>query len=285
MTEPLYGDGGAQAWAPAKPRRKALTAPQLRTLKGQGHKLTMVTCYDYTSARLVNEADIDIVLVGDSLGNVMQGEASTLPVTMDQMVYHARCVRKGLTHALLVGDMPFLSYQVSVEEAVRNAGRFMAEAGCNMVKLEGGAPFAEAVRRMVQAGIPVMGHLGLTPQSVNVIGGYKVQGKSVDAADQLLADAHALEDAGACSLVLELVPAELAARITAELSIPTIGIGAGVGCDGQVLVWQDLLGMQLGSKKKMVREYADLRTTIVDALNHYAADVRSGTFPGAGESF
>ncbi len=279
MSDELYGGSKSTAR-----RAKPLTAPGLRKAKADGRKLAMVTCYDYTFARIVDGCDIDLVLVGDSLGNVIQGQGSTLPVTLDQMVYHSAAVRRG-TRAFLVGDMPFMSYQISTEEALRNAARFMAEAHCNAVKLEGGAEYADTVRRLVEVGIPVMGHLGLTPQSVNVLGGNRVQGKTRDAAEKLKADALALQDAGACSLVLELVPADLAREVTASLDIPTIGIGAGPHCDGQVLVLYDLLGMNADFNPKFLRKYADLSGEITSALDTYAAEVRGGTFPTNDHSF
>lgn len=248
-------------------------------------RIVMVTAYDYTMARLVDRAGVDMVLVGDSLGMVVQGHSDTLPVTLDQMIYHVSCVNRGLETAHLVADMPFMSYQVSAEQALQNAGRFIQEAGAQSVKLEGGERSAPAISRCVEAGIPVVGHIGLTPQSVHAMGGFKVQGRSEAAADRLLNDAKAVADAGAFCLVLEGIPTALAARITESIDIPTIGIGAGPFCDGQVLVCNDILGMDLSFKPKFVKRYAELETTMIDAFERYAAEVRSGSFPGPEHSF
>lgn len=262
-----------------------MTVPQLRTVKEQGRKLTMLTAYDYPTARLADEAGIDIILVGDSVGMVVLGYDSTLPVTMEEMLHHTRAARRGTKRGLLVGDMPFLSFGVDPAESVRNAGRFIKEAGAEAVKLEGGSRVIEHVRAIVNAQIPVMGHLGLTPQSVNALGGYKVQGRSAELAEELLAEARELEAAGCFSLVLEAVPAEVASYISQNIAIPTIGIGAGPGCDGQVLVFHDALGLHGGHYAKFVRRFADGRSVLTAALQEYIAAVQSGEFPSASESY
>lgn len=263
---------------------KALTAPEIQARKG-GQKLVTVTCYDATFARLVEAAGVDLVLVGDSLGMVIQGLDSTLPVTVDQVAYHTRCVARGLTRTHLVADMPFLSYQVNDEEALRNAGRLVVEGGAHAVKLEGGERSATAIRRIVDAGIPVMGHLGLTPQSVHQFGGFKVQGRGEAAAERLLADARAIVDAGVYALVLESIPATLARQVTDLVPVPTIGIGASVHCDGQVLVLYDLLGLDDGFQPKFLKKYAKLSGGVRDALSEYAREVREGAFPDDAHSF
>lgn len=255
-----------------------VTTATLRDMKAVGDPIVMVTAYDTPSARLAEEAGVDAILVGDSLGMTVLGYDSTLPVTLDDMLRHTAAVARGTSRALVVADMPFLTFQVSPKEAVRNAGRFLAEAGATAVKLEGGVSIAPTVERLVAAGIPVMGHVGLTPQSVNVFGGYKVQGRETDSAIALVQDALALEAAGAFAVVLELVPAELAAMVSEELSIPTIGIGAGGGCDGQVQVFHDLLGLGRFVPKHAKR-YAEVGDAIRSAIGAYAADVRSGAFP------
>jgi 3-methyl-2-oxobutanoate hydroxymethyltransferase len=262
-----------------------VTIHSLRGQKARGEKIAMITAYDATFARLLDEAGADILLVGDSLGMVIQGNDTTLPVTVDDMIYHCRAVARGTRRAQVVGDMPFMSYQESVEQGVRNAGRLMKEGGAHAVKLEGGAQHAELVRRLVATGIPVMGHIGLTPQSFHQMGGFKVQGREDGATERLIADARALEAAGAYALVLEGIPAEVAAAVTAAVEIPTIGIGAGVGCDGQVLVIYDLLGMDDKFKPKFVRRYAELGAAIRDACGRFIGDVRAGAFPSAAESF
>ena len=267
---------------------KQLSRVTLHTLaaqKARGEKITMITAYDATFARLLDEAGADILLVGDSLGMVVQGHDNTLPVTLEDMIYHCRAVGRGARRAQIVGDMPFMTYQESVEAGIRNAGRLMKEGGCHAVKLEGGAQHAPLVARLVAAGIPVMGHLGLTPQSVHQMGGFKLQGKEEGAAARLIADARALEAAGAYAIVLEGLPTEVAAAVTAAISVPTIGIGAGDGCDGQVLVIYDLLGLDERFKPKFVRRYAELAGTIKDACAHFIADVRGGAFPGPAESY
>jgi 3-methyl-2-oxobutanoate hydroxymethyltransferase len=266
--------------APATPAPGKLPLPELAAMKRHGDKIVMVTAYDASSARLADEAGIDLILVGDTAAMVVLGhESSTVPVTMDEMLFMTRAVTRGARRPLVVGDLPFGSYQVSDEEAVRSAIRFVKEAGADVVKLEGAGPSLSRVRSIVGAGIGVMGHLGLTPQSATVLGGFKAQGRSADAAQRLLEDALALEAAGCFALVLEAVPAPVAERVTAELEIPTIGIGAGAGCDGQVLVWHDLLGLYDGRTPRFVKQYADLRGEIARALAAYAADVRSGAFP------
>ncbi len=262
-----------------------MTARRIRTMKAKGQRIPVVTAYDYTMARLVDRAGFPIVLVGDSLGMVCLGYDSTIPVTMDDMVRHTRAVVNGTEHALVVTDMPFMSFQPSAEEALKNAGRLVQEGGAQSVKLEGAGPTVEKVRRIVEAGIPVMGHLGLTPQSVHQFGGYRVQGKARKDALRLLEDARALEDAGAYSLVLELVPAPLARVITNKLTIPTIGIGAGPHCDGQVQVVHDILGLYDDFVPKHTRQYLRLSETIALALGRYAQEVRDGAFPTSNESF
>jgi 3-methyl-2-oxobutanoate hydroxymethyltransferase len=257
-----------------------VTVPEIRDRKAQGPSIAAVTAYDFTMARLVDEAGVDVVLVGDSLGMVVQGLANTLPVTVDEICYHGRAVARALRRAHLVGDMPFMSFQVSPAQAVENAGRMMKEGAFESVKLEGGVEIAEQVARMVAVGIPVMGHVGLAPQRVHALGGFRVQGKTEEAADRIVADAIALEQAGVYSLVLEAMPAEVAVRVTHAVAIPTIGIGAGRGCDGQVLVLTDLLGMSPGHTPKFVKHFAELGEAIVAATRAYVEDVRSGIFPG-----
>jgi 3-methyl-2-oxobutanoate hydroxymethyltransferase len=266
--------------APATPAPGKLALPELAEMKRRGDKIVMVTAYDATSGRLADAAGIDLILVGDTAAMVVLGhESSTVPVTMDEMLFMTRAVTRGARRPLVVGDMPFGSYQVSDEDAVLNAIRFVKEAGADVVKLEGAGPSLSRVRAIVGAGIGVMGHLGLTPQSATVLGGFKAQGRTAERAAQLLHDARALEAAGCFALVLEAVPAPVAERVTAELTIPTIGIGAGAACDGQVLVWHDLLGLYDGRTPRFVKQYADLKTEIARALDAYAADVRSGAFP------
>ena len=248
-------------------------------------KITCLTAYDYPTARLLDEAGVDILLVGDSLGMVVLGYENTLPVTLEEMLHHTRAVRRGTRRALVVADMPYGSYHAEMAESVRNAVRFVKEAGAEAVKVEGGERRLELIARLVEAEIPVMGHVGLTPQSLHAMGGFKVQGKTPEAAEQLLRDARAVEAAGAFSIVLESVPRELATRITAELRIPTIGIGAGPDCDGQVLVIHDLLGFSLGHTPKFARRYANLAETISQAAREYCDDVQNGRFPSDAESY
>ncbi len=252
----------------------------------QAHdKITMLTAYDYSTAKLMDEAGTEMLLVGDSLGMVMLGYEDTLSVTMEDMIHHTRCVSRAAKQAMVVADLPFMSYQVSVQDAVRNAGRLIQEGRAHAVKLEGGAVVCPQIRAIVDASIPVVAHLGLTPQSVNAFGGFKVQGKGLDAARRLIADALAIEQAGAFSVVLECVPAPLAALISEKLSIPTIGIGAGAGCDGQVLVYQDMLSMYSDFCPKFVRRFADVGSVMKTAMQDYSAAVKQGSFPAAEESF
>ena len=255
------------------------TAATFAAAKAKGEKLSMLTAYDYSTAKLEDESGINGILVGDSLGNVVLGYEDTASVTMEDMIHHGAAVARGAKNALVVVDMPFMSYEVTVEEAVRNAGRLMKEGRAGAVKLEGGVRVAEQIRAIVKAGIPVMGHIGLTPQSINVFGGFKVQGKSEEAARALLADAKAVEEAGAFAVVIEAVPAALAQMITDAVSIPTIGIGAGAGCDGQILVYQDMLGMFSDFTPKFVKRYANVGEVMREAFANYAAEVASGAFP------
>lgn len=259
--------------------RAKVTTRLFRQKKKDGEPITMLTAYDYPTALAVERAGIDAILVGDSLGMVVLGYPNTLPVTMEDMLHHARAVSRGAQYPLLIGDLPFMSYQVSVEQAVANAGRFLQEAGMDAVKLEGGIDRAEAVRQIVAAGIPVMGHLGLTPQSVNQLGGFRPQARTSSAAKKLIDDAFALEEAGAFSVVLESVPARLAEWVSQKLSIPTIGIGAGLGCDGQVLVTHDLLGLFDRFTPKFVKQYASLHAVMADAFAGFKSDVEARKFP------
>jgi 3-methyl-2-oxobutanoate hydroxymethyltransferase len=259
--------------------RKRVTTLTFRQKKERGEPITMLTAYDYPTAMAMDKAGVDSILVGDSLAMVVLGYENTLPVTMDEMLHHARAVSRGAKSALLIGDMPFMSYQVSAEEALRNAGRFLQQAGMDAVKLEGGRERADAVSKITGAGIPVMGHLGLTPQSVHQLGGFRAQGKTASAAKRLLEDAQILEEAGAFSLVLESVPARLAEYISKQISIPTIGIGAGAGCDGQVLVTHDLLGLFDRFTPKFVKQYANFHSEMNKAFTNYIDDVESKRFP------
>jgi 3-methyl-2-oxobutanoate hydroxymethyltransferase len=277
----MSGDTRIGAGAP----RAKVTAPAVVALKRKGEPITVVTAYDFPTARLADQAGVEVLLVGDSLGTVLLGYDSTLPVTMDDMLHHTKAVTRARPSALVVGDMPFMSYQASDEQAVMNAGRLVQEGGADAVKLEGGARVAGAVRRIVEAGIPVMGHLGLTPQSVLAFGGYKVQARGEADQERLLADAKELQAAGCFSLVLEGIPARLGAAVSRELQIPTIGIGAGVQCDGQVLVTHDLLGMFHGHQPKFVRRYAELGDAMRDAFARYVADVKARRFPSDAESY
>jgi 3-methyl-2-oxobutanoate hydroxymethyltransferase len=258
---------------------RPVTVQDLRALKGQGERFAMLTAYDYLSAQLLDEAGIPIILVGDSLGMVVLGYDTTIPVTVDELLHHTRAVRRGAKRALVIGDMPFMSYQGNHEDGMRNAGRFLKEAGANGVKLEGAGPVVELTHRLTSIGVPVMGHLGLTPQSVNQFGGFKVQGRTEAAAERMIADAKELADAGAFSIVLECVPADLGRRITEAVDVPTIGIGAGPATDAQVLVWHDFLGMTSGRLPRFVKQYADLRSVITDAVKTYQAEVESGDYP------
>jgi 3-methyl-2-oxobutanoate hydroxymethyltransferase len=269
-----------------KPQRpEKVTAPSLRASKERGERLVCLTAYDYTMARIVDEAGIDIILVGDSVGNTILGYGNTVPVTLDEIVMHTRAVRRGVQRALLVADMPYGSFHTGADEAVRNALRLIKDGAAEAVKLEGGRKRAELVKRLVDEEIPVMGHIGLTPQSVNMLGGYRVQGKTAETARALIDDAKALEDAGAFAIVLEVVPREIAKLITESVKIPTIGIGAGPHCDIQVLVIHDLLGLSFGKLARFVRQYADLKATMTEAISHYAEDVRTGAYPSEAESY
>ncbi len=253
--------------------------------KTENKKITMLTAYDYPFAKIVDEAGIDAIIVGDSVGMVVQGLENTLPVTMDEMVYHTKIVSSAVKNAMVIGDLPFMSYQVSIEDAVRNAGRFLKEAGASAVKIEGGAEVAEHIRSITKSDIPVMAHIGLTPQSIHRIGGYKVQGKTEDSAKRLSEEAHIAEDAGAFSLLLEAIPMGLAKRITEELSIPTIGIGAGPYCDGQVLVLHDVIGLFERFLPRFARRYANLRDEALNAIRVYKEEVEKGIFPSKEHSF
>jgi 3-methyl-2-oxobutanoate hydroxymethyltransferase len=264
--------------------RKKVTTHHLRLKKERGEPITMLTAYDYPTALAMDRAGVDAILVGDSLGMVVLGYDTTLPVTMDDMLHHCKAVARGARAAHLVGDMPFMSYQVSAAEAVRNAGRFLQEAGMDAVKLEGGRTVAGTIEAIIAAGIPVMGHLGLTPQSVHQLGGWKAQGKSAEAARRLVTDAHILEDAGCYSLVLEAIPDRVAELISQRVSIPTIGIGAGAGCDGQVLVTHDLLGLFDRFTPKFVKKYADIHSDMARAFGEYIDDVRAHRFPASEHS-
>jgi len=261
-----------------------VTILDLQRMKAENQKITMLTAYDFTMARLVDMAGVDVVLVGDSLGMVMQGLDNTLPVTLDHMIYHARAVARGLKRAHMVIDMPFMTYH-SRQQALDNVARVMREGGGESVKLEGGQEMAETVEAITRCGIPVMGHIGLTPQSVHAMGGFKVQGREASQANRIREDALALEQAGAYAIVLEGIPMELAADISSSLSIPTIGIGAGVGCDGQVLVINDVLGMDDGFKPKFVKRYANLQQQIIGSVQEYLSEVRTGAFPDEAHSF
>lgn len=264
---------------------KKKTIPSILAMKSDGEKITVLTSYDYPLTRIMDSCGVDIILVGDSVGVVVAGHETTLPVTMDEMVYHTRSVMRAHPRALVVADMPFLSYQVSLDQARQNAGRLIKEGGAEAVKLEGGSGCVETIRAITAMDIPVMGHIGLTPQSVHRMGGYKVQGREEAQAERLMADARAVEEAGAFSLVLEGIPRDLAAQITAGLRIPTIGIGAGPHCDGQVLVIHDILGLCEKYAPRFVKKYADLRPVIADAVHQYLDDVRTGSFPTKGHSF
>ncbi|HZH84785.1 MAG TPA: 3-methyl-2-oxobutanoate hydroxymethyltransferase [Phototrophicaceae bacterium] len=262
-----------------------ITAPHIVKMKRRGEKITCLTAYDYSFARILDEAGVEMLLVGDSLGCVVQGNHNTLAVTMDEMIYHTRMVARGRQRALVIGDMPFLSYQVSKEKALENAGRFLQEGGAEAVKLEGGVTMQGTIEALVKIGIPVMGHIGLTPQSVHQFGGYKVQGREKERREAVLHDAVAVEDAGAFSLVLEGMPVDLAEEITGRLTIPTIGIGAGIGCDGQVLVIHDMLGLFDDFQPKFVKRYADLKSIMLGAVKSYISDVKEKKFPTKEHSF
>ena len=269
-----------------KPERpEKVSAPSLRASKQRGERLVCLTAYDYPTARIVDEAGIDVVLVGDSLGNVVLGYGNTVPVTLDEIMIHLKAVRRAVQRALLVADMPYGSFHTGPDDAVRNALRLVKEGGAEAIKLEGGRKRLPLIKRLVDEEIAVMGHIGLTPQSINKLGAYRVQGKTAEAARELLDDALALEEAGAFAIVLEVVPREIAQRITESVSIPTIGIGAGAGCDIQVLVLHDMLGLSFGKLARFVRPYANLHQTITEAVTRYADDVRNGTYPSDAESY
>ncbi len=261
------------------------TVATIMKQKLEKDRITMLTAYDYSTARLIDEAGIEMILVGDSLGMVMLGYEDTLSVTMEDMIHHTRAVSRGAKNAMIVADMPFMSYQTSVYDAVVNAGRLMKEGRANAVKLEGGVAFAEHIKAITDASIPVVGHIGMTPQSVNMFGGFKVQGKDEEAAAKIIADARAIEKAGACAVVLECVPDRLASYISETLTIPTIGIGAGKGCDGQVLVYQDMLGMYSDFTPKFVKKFADVGTAMKAAFKEYIEETKSGAFPSEAHSF
>jgi 3-methyl-2-oxobutanoate hydroxymethyltransferase len=265
--------------------RKKVTLAELQAKKEAGEKITMMTAYDYPGAQLVDQAGIDTVLVGDSLGMVVLGYDSTVPVTMDEMIHHCKAVRRGTEGAFLIGDMPFMSYHVSVEQAVENAGRFVKEAGCDAVKLEGGSEMAPVVKAVVRAGIPACAHIGLTPQTATMLGGFRVQGKDAESGRAMVRSAKDLEEAGAFMIVMECIPDLLAGRITRELRIPTIGIGAGIDCDGQVLVYHDLVGLFERFTPKFVKQYTNLAPLVRDALAQYKTEVEEGTFPGPEHTF
>ncbi len=269
--------------SPATARNKKLTAPDITARKG-GDAIVMVTAYDYTMARLLDEGGADVLLVGDSLGMVIQGQDNTIAVTLEDMLYHCRAVARAATHAHVVGDMPFMSY-TTPQQALSSAGRLIKEGMAESVKLEGGEEMAEQVRYIVRAGIPVMGHVGLTPQSVHALGGFKVQGKGDAAAARIVSDARALEQAGAYAVVLEAIPPDVAEMVSEALSVPTIGIGAGSSCDGQVLVCHDLLGLTLGRRPRFAKAYAELGAQVRDAMGRYADEVRSGAFPAKEHSY
>ncbi len=262
-----------------------ITINQIKDMKQRGEKITMLTAYDYSTAKIVDEVGIPLILVGDTLGMVVLGYESTIPVTMEEMLHHTKAVVRGTKQAMVIGDMPFMTYHISVDDALRNAARFIQEGGAQAVKLEGGVVVADKVSRVVECGIPVMGHIGLTPQSVNQLGGFKVQGKTPQAAARLLEDARALEEAGVFAIVLETVPAPLATLIAQKVSVPTIGIGAGVGCDGQVLVISDMLGSFTDFVPRHAKQYAKLADIIKNAVTEYYNEVKAGSFPTDKHSF
>lgn len=264
---------------------RKVTTHRLIEMKQQGKKIAMLTSYDYTMAQIVDGAGVDVILIGDSASNVMAGNLTTLPITLEQMIYHATSVMRGVKRALVVCDMPFGTYQVSASEGVANAIRIMKESGCDALKLEGGVEIIDTVKSILAAGIPVMGHLGLMPQSINKYGTYAVRAKNNAEAEKLISDAHALENAGCFALVLEKIPADLASKVASELTIPVIGIGAGSGVDGQVLVVNDMLGMNKGFSPKFLRRYADLHTIMTDAIGQYVSDVKSCDFPNQDEQY
>lgn len=266
-------------------RTPRVTTQTIVEMKAKGEKISMLTAYDYTMAAIVDQAGADVILVGDSASNVMAGYETTVPMTLEHMIYHASCVVRGASRALIIADLPFMSYQVTVKEALTNAGRMMKEAGAHAIKVEGGESIANTVKRIVDAGIPVMGHLGLTPQSIYKFGTYKVRAKENEEAEQLIRDAKKLEEAGAFSIVLEKIPSLLAQKVTESISVPTIGIGAGPHCDGQVLVIHDMLGLNKDFSPRFLRRYADLHSTMTEAVQQYNKDVKSGDFPNKDEQY
>jgi 3-methyl-2-oxobutanoate hydroxymethyltransferase len=266
-------------------RPDKVTTRTVVDMKSRGEKISMITAYDYTMAKIVDNGGIDVILVGDSASNVMAGHETTLPITLEQMIYHTSCVVRGVDRALVVADLPFMSYQITIKEALISAGRMMKEAGAHAIKLEGGTFIVDTVKRIVDAGIPVMGHLGLTPQSIYKFGTYKVRAKEEAEANQLIEDALKLQDAGCFALVLEKIPASLAKKVTDSLNIPTIGIGAGAGCDGQVLVVHDMLGLTKDFKPRFIRRYMNLFEDMSTAVNTYVTDVKSGRFPSSDEQY
>lgn len=266
-------------------RPAKITTQTVVDMKRKGEKISMLTAYDYTMAKIIDEAGIDIILVGDSASNVMAGFETTVPMTLDHMIYHTSCVVRGVNQALVIADLPFMSYQVTAKEALISAGRMMKEAGAHAIKMEGGKPIIETVKKIVDAGIPVMGHLGLTPQSIYKFGTYKVRAQDEQEAEALVRDAKLLEEAGCFSIVLEKIPAKLAKKVTEELSIPTIGIGAGGACDGQVLVIHDMLGMNKDFSPRFLRRYADLHEIMTSAVQHFIKDVKSKDFPNQDEQY
>tara|TARA_R110002124_G_scaffold284802_2_gene462482 strand:- start:1244 stop:2074 length:831 start_codon:yes stop_codon:yes gene_type:complete len=266
-------------------RSVKITTQTVVEMKQQGEKISMLTAYDFTMAQIIDQAGIEVILVGDSASNVMAGFETTVPMTLEHMIYHTSCVVRGAYRALVIADMPFMSYQVTAREALINAGRMMKEAGAHAVKMEGGKPIIDAVKKIVDAGIPVMGHLGLTPQSIYKFGTYKVRATEEEEAQDLINDAKLLQKAGCFSIVLEKIPAKLAERVSKELDIPTIGIGAGAGCDGQVLVLHDMLGLNKGFNPRFLRRYADLHSTMTDAVQQYISDVKSQDFPNKDEQY
>ena len=276
-----YGGG---AGASPTPTRKRIRTHHLREMKERGERFAMLTSYDMYTAEIFDEAGVEVLLVGDSASNNVFGNATSLPVTVDELLPLTRAVARSAKHALVVGDLPFGSYQASPEQGYLTAVRFMKEGGAHCVKMEGGVEMAPQIERMTQGGIPVMAHIGFTPQSEHALGGYRVQGRG-GAADRVLRDAHAVQDAGAFAVVMEMVPGDVAAQVTKELAIPTIGIGAGVECDGQVLVWQDAFGMRTGKMPRFVKQYADVRSVLLGAAQAYADEVRGGAFPGAEHTF
>lgn len=284
-TSRVSASTGASAKGTAAKGISKVTTQTVVEMKRRGEKIGMLTAYDYTMAKIIDQAGIDVILVGDSASNVMAGHDTTLPMTLEQMIYHTSSVIRGVERALVIADMPFMTYQVHARQALENAGRLMKEAGAHAVKLEGGNSIAESIRRIVDAGIPVMGHLGLTPQSIYKFGTYSVRAKVEEEAEKLLSDALALQEAGVFSLVLEKIPAKLAQKVTESLSIPTIGIGAGVHCDGQVLVLHDMLGLNKGFSPRFLRRYEDLHSRMTDAVDAYIKDVKSKSFPNENEQY